>query len=221
MPHAKRWILSARAVQNPPLIHAIYFIFSFNRQTTPLRRDRGQTPRPRLGTRGLTPVPKALVVLVLALSVVGICSVLSEVMLVKKVLWHSLYSRIECHGVVCHLCDSLENHRIIYGSLGSLAPCEWAMVLYHDSRNGKGVRVADCLYNDISCVKLISLIDFLRGQVPCAWNIAVEIVCVCCSECRNIHSRLRECDCPLRMCMYNTANLRVLLIEHKMCSRVR
>ena len=99
MPHAKRWILSARAVQNPPLIHAIYFIFSFNRQTTPLRRDRGQTPRPRLGTRGLTPVPKALVVLVLALSVVGICSVLSEVMLVKKVLWHSLYSRVECHGV--------------------------------------------------------------------------------------------------------------------------
>ncbi len=45
--------------------------------------------------------------LFLLLTVVGVCAVLAQIMLIQKLLLHRLKSRIQRKGIECHLCALL------------------------------------------------------------------------------------------------------------------
>lgn len=49
-----------------------------------------------------------------ALSVIGVCTVLAQIMLVKKLLLHSSCSGCDSECVVIHKCDFLKHYRIMH-----------------------------------------------------------------------------------------------------------
>ena len=80
--------------------------------------------------------------------------------------------------------------------------------------------ILEGLNNNRAGLLLISTCNFLRRHLACAGNLAVEIIAVCCAECRNTSAGLAEHSCPAAVCMHNTADIRERLIKLHMCCRI-
>lgn len=74
---------------------------------------------------------------ILILSVVGICTVLAQIVLVLQFPGGRLYLGIDLLAAVSHLGDLLKHNRIMYGFKWVPAPGEGTMVLAQASDAGK------------------------------------------------------------------------------------
>ena len=139
-----------------------------------------------------------LVISLLILSVISVCSVLAEEMLIADTIRCRLHLRINQFCAGCHLGNFLKNYRIVYGFCSILAPCERTVVCAEYTRCIDWIDAAclECLDNDLTGIRLIRFVNLFRCQASCAWNRSEEVIRMCRSVKRNISS----CLCP-RSCL--------------------
>lgn len=82
---------------------------------------------------------------------------LSQVMLVQKLLLHSFSIGIELHCVVVHKRGLFKHHRIMHCVECICVPCEWAVVMYQHTGYVERVKIAEGLNYDLSGVLLVFL----------------------------------------------------------------
>ena len=137
----------------------------------------------------------------LNLSVVSICAMLSQEMLVLDNLRSRLYSRVQDLGTTCHLGNLLKNDCVMYGIGCVCSPGERSVV---GAQNARYMHRVDTSvvegFNDYkTCILLILAVDFLCGQASGAGNLAVEVICVCGSVAGNTAACLCPGGSPRRM----------------------
>ena len=128
-------------------------------------------------------------------------------MLVEQILMNALCSWIQCHGIVCHLCNLIKNNCIINSSCRCTSPCKWAMILYNYTWNSHRILAFKSFYDYVSSIQLIRLINLFCCKISGARNITIEIISMCGTESWNIQTCLRKSHTISRMRMYNTTCL--------------
>ena len=89
-------------------------------------------------------------------------------MLVLKLLWCRLDSRIDSLSTICHLSDFLKNYCIVNCFVCIFSPCEWSMIFAKYGRNSNRIKIS-CIklaYDKLSCIFLIasSISSFVRQR---------------------------------------------------------
>lgn len=114
--------------------------------------------------------------LFLRLPIIGIRAVLAQVMLIKKLLLHSVCTKGERFGVKCHKSKLLQYHTVVNSGMGILSPGERTMTVYKNSGNVVGGEVVKCFDDHISSFFFVLSGDFFGCHFAGAWNFAIEVI---------------------------------------------
>ena len=109
---------------------------------------------------------------------------LSQIVLIKKLLLHRLDIPVKQKIEHCHLCDIFKHDRIVYSVDCVLAPCKRSVRVYV-----YGGAASDVYKRQAA--------DSFGCHLVGAGYSTVEIVAVRCAECGYIQSALCECSAPL------------------------
>ena len=122
-------------------------------------------------------------ILLFALTVICVSTVFTIVMLVLKLLWCRLDSRIDSLSTICHLSDFLKNYCIVNCLVSIFAPCKWSMVFAKNSRNSYRIKISCIeLANDkFSRILFICILNLVLCKTAYTWNFTINIISVCCS----------------------------------------
>ena len=119
---------------------------------------------------------------------------LSEIMFVLERLRSGLNTGIDGFGTVGHFCHLFQHNRVVNGLMGVLSPGKGAVVLAENCRNSNRIlsHRLKFIYNQMTGIFLIGLVDFLFGQTAQAGNFSVNIVRMGGSVAGNAPAGLRQ-----------------------------
>lgn len=90
--------------------------------------------------------------LFISLSIICICTMFSEVVLILQILWCRFYLWIDQLTAGCHLGNFLKNNCIMYCFMSILTPCKWSMVFAKYCRYCFIIFVLKQVYDQKSCI---------------------------------------------------------------------
>ena len=128
------------------------------------------------------------------LSIIGIRTMFSVVVLVLQLLRCRFYLRIDQFTAACHLRHFLKHNCIMNRLVCILSPCKRTMILAEHCRNSFIIKIFKIICDQHACILFIRFFDLILCQITYTRNFSVNIICMGCAIARDCSS----CLCPAR-----------------------
>ena len=100
-------------------------------------------------------------------------------------------------------------------------PGKRSVVFAKDCRNSLIIKLAEIICDQNTRIFLICLFNLFFCQISDTWNFSINIIRMRCSITRDSSSCLCPARCPFRMRMYDSSDIRELIIKNHMRRSIR